>query len=320
MAKSLETLGIGIEPVIPDDLSSRTFDVAVWAASYEARSRWLTTSKFCPSARRWYRIEFTTYRDVLDAPINLELGLGDLLGGRPGNAGWDGYWTNLWREMICVERERIGRPFRIFVDYSSLPKAVYGPLLMEVFGHCRGKVESLSLVYVPGRHAAGVDGSRCIEGIWPLIGTEGRSLHLDSPAFVLGLGYDGILAEAVLDLFRIAHFSCIYADPGVEEGSVARTQEANVGVLERSEIIATCPATSILEACERLEWISEWYRGRRDVVLLPLGPKPHVVAAILVACANPSYGLRFPKVSSLRPVQVTVSDTEHPVGSTLWLP
>ena len=313
MAQGLDQLPISVCDIDAADAASLAYDVAIWAAGYESRAGWLVTSEFRPMhVGQWLRVEFLECREVWSAPTNLKIGLGTLLGSGPGRAGWDGHWTTVWHDMIVAERNRLGRRLKIFVDYSSMPRTVYGTLLLESLRRCRACVESLVLAYVPGVHSDDLDGSRSIEGLRTLIGTEGTSEYDRDPAFVVGLGYDGILAEAVVDLFQVAHFSCFYADPGVDCTSVERALGANAGLLSRSELVAASPAWAVLDTMEVVLRLCEWYSGRRDVIVVPMGPKPHVLASILATCAKSHLGLRLPKLSSFRPVEVTVRESSRP--------
>jgi hypothetical protein len=192
-----------------------------------------------------------------------------------------------------------------------MPRTVYGTLVRAALTSCRSLVESLTLAYVPGIHGKDVDGSRAIEGLRPLVGTEGKTTQDSSPAFILGLGYDGILAESVLELFQVSTFGCVYGRPGVYADSVDRVLSANAQVLRRAEIVAAAPAWSVHGAVLAFERVRGWFSGR-DTILVPLGPKPHVLASILSAIADENLALRFPQVSKLTPVEVTVATGASP--------
>lgn len=288
------------------------YDLAVWAAGYEARSAWLISSVFRPNAvSRWMRVEFREDRLVHSAPHTLSIDLGELVGGMPGHRSWDGLWAKEWGRLLRDSSAAAGRRLKVFCDYSSMPRTVYGTLVSSALVACREAVESLTMAYVPGIHGVGVDGSHIIEGMRALIGTEGKSSQDQSPAFIIGLGYDGCLAESIVELFQVATYGCVYADPGVHTDSVARVLAANANVLRRAEVVATASAWSISDCAGAYDRIRGWYRGR-DVVLVPLGPKPHVLASIVAALEDRSLALRFPQMSEVTPVQVTVASDARP--------
>jgi hypothetical protein len=307
VAAGLDQLGLEASDLDADVATANTYDVGVWAAGYEQRSSWLVTSNFKPAnVGEWLRVEFEEDRTAHSAPDSLSVGLGTILGGRPGKRGWDGHWLVAWRQFIERKAAALGRPVRMFCDYSSMPRTVYGTLLLNALTACRGLVDSITLAYVPGIHGPDVDGSRSIEGLRALVGTEGQTVHDQSPAFILGLGFDGVLAESILELFQVASFGCFYGNPGVYPDSVDRAVRANEFILPRAELVVKAPAWSIEGSLLAIQRLRTWFNGR-DVLLVPLGPKPHIIGSILASVADPTLALRFPDTSKLTPVQVTVA-------------
>ena len=319
MATGIEGLQLRIDHISAADAASVSYDLGVWAAGYEARSSWLIQSTYKPvHVGDWLRVEFIENRDAHSAPNTLSLRFGTLLGGAPGHRNWDGHWFQEWEHVISQASEQHGRAIRIFCDYSSMPRTVYGTLLSCAIKTLRSRVESITLSYVPGVHADNVNGSRTIEGLRSLIGTEGRTTRDQTPAFVFGLGYDGLLTETVIELYQVGSFGCVYASPGVYPNSIERAVTAHAHVLSRAEIVATAPAWDIEEAALAFDRVRSWFFGR-DVLLVPMGAKPHVVASILIALADEALALRFPQVTEICPVQVTVGADAEPHTTRILL-
>ena len=306
-----------IEDLVPGSFSDQEYDIGAWAAGYEARSSWQIQSSYDPTrVDKWVRVEFVEGRGSHSAPQTLSIGRGELLGGKPGRRNHDGDWRARWESLLIAEWKLRERPLRVFVDYSSMPRTVYGPLVIA----CTSGVvplESLTLAYVPGLHDSNVDGSRTIEGLRSLAGLEGRSSTGGTPAFILGLGYDGVLAEAIVELFQVDSFSCMYADPGVSTRAVERARESNRRLLDRSELVRTAPAWDCPSTTRIVRYLCDWYAGR-DVVLVPLGPKPQVLAAIIASIRYNAIALRFALTSRTHDVQVTVEGSARPYGTRLW--
>lgn len=296
---------------LPRAISSE-YDIAVWAAGYEARSCWLIQSRFKPIAvRRWWKIEFVEHRTVHDGAAALGVECGDVLGGKPGRRNHDGYWATQWSKTISAAFRSARRPINIFVDYSSMPRAVYGSLLVEAFLHLADKINSITFAYVPGIHTAEMNGSRGVQGLRGLIGTDGSFSHQET-AFIIGLGYDGILSETIIELFHVTHFSCMYAAPGVSDDGADRVLAVNSSLLSRAELVATAPAWSVEHAVHEVDRLCDWYMDQRDVLLVPVGPKPHVMACILTAIMRDDVGFRFPDSAFLRPSPVRVAERAVP--------
>ncbi|MFC1610303.1 hypothetical protein ACFL6C_05045 [Myxococcota bacterium] len=318
MAERIDELRVDIDDIDATQVSSSQYDIGIWAAGYESRAGWLVQSEFKPRlVKEWHRVEFLEHRDSLSAPANLSLGLGSVVGASPASSQWDGHWYRVWCDLLAREFKRFGRRMSLFADYSSMPRTVYGPLLFAVFGICRELVESLTLAYVPGKWDPSKEGSTEVKGLRSLVETGHPSQHAREPAFLMGLGYDGVLAEAILELFQVNHFSSFYADPGVTEDAVERARTANADVLVNSELVATAPAWSIPRSCRVCLELAEWYLPQRDVILIILGPKPHVVGGILAAVVDRRIAYRISRAGRVRPVQVTVPDGAVPFFAEL---
>jgi hypothetical protein len=244
----------------------------------------------------------------------MDIGLGALLGGGAAKKAHDGHWTQEWSAVISAEYARLGRPLRVLVDYSSMPRTVYGSLVLEMLRGMRDKVESISAVYVGGRHASDADRSRQLLGLKSLIGTEGHFSDEPNvqPAFVLGLGFDGALAEAIIEKFQIEHFSCFLADPGSTPDAAERATSVNDYIISRAERTSRIGICDLDVAVERIVDLCEWYMDRRPVLLVPIGPKPLVLASLVVAAELPRIGLRWVNTTAERPVQVTVLEGTLP--------
>lgn len=300
------------------ELPHMPFELGIWAAGFEDRSHWLVSSVFCPKeVHEWHRVEFLEHRNAHSAQEALCLKHGNLLGAKAASAVDDGHWLLVWRKLLSESFRRFGRPLRLFVDYSSMPRTVYGTLLVESMRGSRALIDSIVMAYVPGDHGSDIEGSRVVEGLRGLVGTEGASNRDGSAAFIMGLGYDGALAEAVVDLFQVSHYSCFYGDPGVLPNSVERVLVANAELIEGSDIVETAAAYSIASAMGAVMRLHRWYAGRRDVLVVPLGPKPHVVGALLAAALDSSIGFRFPNGAIVNPVQVVVKEGTVPFVSKI---
>ncbi|MCE9580054.1 MAG: hypothetical protein K8W52_43465 [Deltaproteobacteria bacterium] len=303
--------------ILDGSLSDREppYDIGIWAAGYEERARWFIESSHARVVRHWWRVEFIEDRDKYSAPTNINLGHGELLGREAGHRNWDGHWASVWRNAVLDFAHKLNRPVRILIDYSSMPRTVYGAFVLQCLAEPL-PITELSMLYVPGQHAADVDGSRTLEGLRTLAGTEGRRHEARSPAYVIGLGYDGILAEAIVEFFQIGHYCCLLAAPGVTADAEPRAQNANRRLLRRADLSMCAPAIDCGETIRVLRRIQDWYTGR-NLVIVPLGPKPQVLAAIALAAGDDSIAVRFAQTGNSRPVQVTVPDGAIPHVTTL---
>jgi hypothetical protein len=293
------------------------YDIAVWWCGYEQRSTWLVDHARPEGVGKWFRLEACEDRDKHAAPTNLKHQLGELACGQPVPRNWDGLFLKWWRTLIDDTHRRLGRPLTVFCDYSSMPRTLYGQIVLEGSRQAH-KFDSLHMAYVPGNHGEGVDGSRRLDGLRSLIGTEGTPAQQQPPAAVVGLGYDGSLSQAVVELFQFDHFSCFYAGPGTTADAEKRALDCNTMLVEQCEVLKRVPATSVASAFNCALSLCHWYLARRNVMLIPLGPKPHVLASVLASSYDPRIALRWVLTKRVRAVDVKPTGGAPVVAKVAW--
>lgn len=102
------------------------FDLGIWAAGFEERSRWLISSRFKPPrVKEWYRVEFLEHRDAHSSEMAIARSVGKLVGDGPANASDDGHWLLVWRRLLRERHAQYGRQLRLFVDYLDAPYRVW---------------------------------------------------------------------------------------------------------------------------------------------------------------------------------------------------
>lgn len=308
-------VNVEIEQLNANDIADQAYNVGVWLAGYEERSRWLVDSRFWPCSLkedRTLRVELVEDRDALSAPHTRNKAPGRLFNGKAGKRNWDGYWRKCWHDVLKSRLNEKLSGVDVFIDISSMPRAIYGALLIEAYRRS-DLVNSITFAYVPGQHGEGIDGARQLDGLRPLTGLEGQSNHDGETALILGLGFDGSLAEAVVDLLQLDHYSLFYGASPDKPEYTDRTEETNRWLLQLAELVEATPVGDIGGTVSAISRLCDWYSTSHDVMIVPLGPKTHIVASIIVSLLRPAIGFRSLRTSVTRPVQVTVSDDTVPM-------
>lgn len=315
----VERLVQAIPSIIDHDVEwgSHHYDIGMWWSGYEQRSTWLVDHARPRNVDQWFRVEPKEDRDKHAGPANLQHDLGKLACDGPVPRNWDGMFLLWWRALVDDTYAKLGRPLTIFCDYSSMPRALYGQVVLEASRQPQ-KFKSLHLAYVPGKHAEGVDGSRRLDGLRSLIGTEGTPAQQQPPAAVVGLGYDGSLAQAAVDLFQLDHFACFYAGPGTTPDAERRATECNATLVQQCEVLKRVPATSVASAFDCVLSLCHWYLSRRNVMLIPLGPKPHVLGSVLACAYDTRIALRWILTKRVRAIDVTATGDVPVVAKIAW--
>jgi hypothetical protein len=104
-----------------------------------------------------------------------------------------------------------------------------------------------------------------------------------------------IAALCVLDHLEADTVYAFLACNGARTDYIARTRKENEGLINHRKTVATLemPLTSIESCYRRLAETIAPHRPDGEITLVPMGPKPHVLASILIA-------MRFPEVACLR--------------------
>lgn len=186
------------------------------------------------------------------------------------------------------------RPVNILMDYSSMSRLWYAAVLNWARFAVSGKEVIIDFVYSMGKYEKKKT-PMVIRSMVSVPGCEGRAFRLQESIAVFGLGFHGLAALCVLDRLEVDTVYAFFASPGASEEYVAKTKKFNKDLItdNKTKTVLELPLASI-ESCYRyLANIIAPHRPDGEITLVPMGPKPHVLASILVA-------MRFQEVACLR--------------------
>jgi hypothetical protein len=193
-------------------------------------------------------------------------------------------------------------PIRIILDYSSMSRLWYTAVLNWARFAVPTKEVIIDFVYSMGRYDEEKH-PMVIRGMMSILGCEGRAYRLRESVAVFGLGFHGLATLCVLDRLEADTVYVFLAAPGSTVEYVAKTREINKDLINnpKTKAVLELPLASV-EACYRhlAETIAP-HRPDGEITLVPMGPKPHILASILLA-------MRFQEVACLR-----VSGAPYPI-------
>ncbi len=206
-------------------------------------------------------------------------------------SGEDGPLLEMLRERLAVSPSRV----RILVDYSSMSRLWYTSILNWARLAAPADEVEVDFVYSAARYGPAVGSALLIDEISALPGCEGMGLQRGGGVAVMGLGFHGYATEVVLEQLEpdVVHY--FLADPGVDPAYLERVLSRNHAVMSdpKAGQELRLPVSSVEVAYSRLVSLIEPHRGLKNITLVPMGPKPHMLAAVLVA-------MRFDEVACLR--------------------
>lgn len=185
------------------------------------------------------------------------------------------------------DRMRSDRELHILCDYSSMSRTWYAALLnLARFTEGPATV-TIDFAYTSGQYAASyaeeVQGA-VVDEIVSIPGQEGLSATRDSTVAALGLGFSPAAAQGVLERIQPHSIFSFFADPGAKREYADVCRSANNALIRRSEFVLHLPLFSVSTTYRLLCEAVSTTLPDQQVSFIPMGPKPHVLASMLVAC------------------------------------
>ncbi len=197
-------------------------------------------------------------------------------------------------ERLHQHTQSLARSIHILVDYSSMSRLWYTAVLNWARFAASGRAVVIDFVYAMGEY----DEEKkpfVIREMVSLPGCEGRAYRLRESVAVFGLGFHGSAALCVLDHLEADIVYTFLASPGASTEYDERTKEVNKELINnpKTQALLELPLASVEGSYRSLAEVIAPHRPDGEITLIPMGPKPHVLASILAA-------MRFPEVACLR--------------------
>lgn len=206
---------------------------------------------------------------------------------------------------VRAEVGRIARELdvqHIVVDYSCLSRSLYLCLLALVSEGFR-----MSFLYSVGDYGTAEKKYpvSAVGEIRTVPGFEGIPHPSRPKLYVIGLGFDGIGTKALLDKLEAGRLVVFWTDPGASARSSTIAVEANEMIIERALARFTTDLRDVNGTVAILRRLAIETAGSDQMILVPVGPKPHVLACGLLAA-------EFEHVTLLAPYLGTGRGGEDP--------
>lgn len=269
-------------------VKSESYDLALFASGYEARCTFVASQLDARTVRQAIVLGFSALQDHPDRQRH-----DDYFASRwaPRQHVIDGSDDGSIYPLLQAGMPQGTRSAKVLVDYSSMSRLWYAGVLNWARFACDAEEIALDFVYAAGEYPEG-DTPKVIRDILCIPGCEGGPAPLYRSVAVFGLGFDSLASLCVLDRLE-PDLVYSYVAEGSRPEYGQRVREANAEIIALSKATLELPLKSVEQAYRYLAELIEPHRADADTILVPMGPKPHVLAAILLA-------MRFPQVSCLR--------------------
>jgi hypothetical protein len=286
---------MGIHQVVDcqfGSLTSEEYDVGVFASGYEERCTFV--SKHLEMAKIRH-IEVLGFQDLADSEPRKQHDkyYRDSWNVEPriASSGNDFVIQQLLNNIACQR----GAPTHILVDCSSMSRLWYSGILNWArFGNSRDETV-IDYAYALGKYEEEAV-PMVIEDMLSIPGCEGGGMRSETSLAIFGLGFNPWASLSVLERLEADEVFAYVAAPGASEIYPKRVRKLNRDFLEEPRVnkrVLELPLRSVETSYRYLSELITPYRLKDTITLVPMGPKPHVLASILVS-------MRFPEVSCMR--------------------
>ncbi len=293
-------------------LIANHYDIAVFASGYEQRCTYVAK-----------RLD----RGKIDHPVVLgfnELNHGDQ---RTEN---DLYFNENWgKGQIAISANDEAPIYEILsklsqgkerlnmlVDYSSMSRLWYaGVLNWSRYSPTKSQLV-IDMVYTVGQYQGEPRPIMVINDILSVPGLEGRAVPSAKSVSIFGLGFDGFASLCVLDRLEPDDVYAYYAQPGAHAEYSERARSSNQEMISKHAIATLgLPLDSVELTFNHLSELTSPHLNASDITIIPMGPKPHVLAAILLAIRFEQIGCV--RVSSHRQPPINAVATGNIIATTV---
>jgi hypothetical protein len=292
-----------------DRLSHSYFDLAVFASGYEERCTHLAEQLDLSLVPRRLLFGFSEHADASQRLAN-SIALESRIGVPQTMLAHDDE-RGVFEALNQIELPpKI--PLEIFVDYSSMSRTWFNAILNYFKYGIDQRPVSLTFAYTVGEHqdlaqsSWGDETDFKIEEILCLPGLEGGPLRLHSTVAILGFGFEWIAPFSACEQLEPDLVYAFAADPGAfpDYGQAAIDRNSRfIAEYLRSKVLRL-PLRSVEKTFRALAELILPFRRNSNVVLVPMGPKPHVLSCILLASRFREVSCLYAKGSRSRPIRV----------------
>lgn len=261
------------------------YDLIVLASGFEARSTNLLLQIPESVLDRVLVLGFAGDRNTLSRPQNDRI-FGER-GLSPEVCDSQLAYEALLRERLLHASHRRAKPTRILIDYSVMTRSWYGMILTWLRYGARDDTVEADFVYSHGQYLSQFEPLH-IESVAAIPGFEGYCAGSRSTAAVFGLGYDKYAVLALYELIEPDSVVCFLAQESRDDDRTKRAIQENSEIirLSRRDPLRV-PLSNVSEIYRLLYEAMTSIPTDCEIVAVPMGPKPHVLATLLIAQAIP---------------------------------
>lgn len=187
-------------------------------------------------------------------------------------------FLNEWKFSIGEQKD-----VKILVDYSSMSRIWYTAIVNWITFQNQYNGIHIDFSYTIAEYKEEFS-PLITENIIALPGYEGGTISQSKTVCIFGLGFDGPAALCAYDRIEPDIVHTFIASPAVFEAYPIKTLEANSVLIEQSGTkVIHLPLQSVENTFRYLGELVSTYVNNSNITFIPMGPKPHILACLLVS-------------------------------------
>jgi len=258
--------------------------LVISVSGYEARSiHWVsTTLRILPKSEIMQHlvVGFRKFNDRLSRPKNDNFYKENNISMEQlPSDNWDDFEQVIQTEIDRVKEKAEKQQIEVHIDYSCMPRSWYCRLPFLIEKQLRPQ-DVAYFWYSPGEYPATDYPTAGVEDFHIFAGKA--KLNPNFRTHMFGLGFDRIRSQAIWSVIDPENLVCFYTDPGTVDGYVKKVKQDNRDILLSANYIFSVPMEDFVNTYSRLVGVVREFSNVGDVILVPDGPKPLVLASSLI--------------------------------------
>jgi len=172
---------------------------------------------------------------------------------------------------------------RIFIDYTSMPRSWYCnfPRSLADIGEI---IHSATFWYAKGEYKDNHDiyPNTCVQDDIEVFSGKASLRAVNERTHLFGLGFDYVRTQAILSVIDTTNYGVCIAYPSNQTEILNRVKEKNDELISAASICIELPIEDFCFMLSKLSDISNNLVSKGDVILVPDGPKPLIMACSMV--------------------------------------
>lgn len=274
-----------VEDISFSEVCCEGYDISILCCGYEERCTYIASVLDRPLLGDMLVFDFSDGRLVANEARSKNEAFFEKLSGKLIGVAYDQADQVVENLKQAVTRlVLIGKSSaRILVDYSAMPR-LWAAEILNFFKNYIAEIELVfDFIYSVGEHVYS-DRPRQLREPIVLPGCEAVATYNKKTVAIFGLGFDPGAPVCIHQMIEPDITFALVARPGALEEYAKRTCSINSDFIEQSvRSTIYSPLASVKQTYDSLREVFFPYKNSATTVLVPFGPKPHALAAILAA-------------------------------------